>query len=687
MAFMRSRYLSLAFLAGSTLFAIASQPAAWPQPAAALIIQDVGPGMVPVDGDWQFHTGDDLGWADPAYDDSAWEHIKADDTWGAQTHPAYAGFAWYRRHLEITRSAVGNQQLAILMPPVDDAYELYWNGQKIGNQGILPPQAVWYYGHRQSFALLLSASGVTDGLLAVRVWKAPLNSVDPAAVGGLNALPVIGDAAVIAAKVGQGDFFRMRSGLYGRAISFFFLLIGTVSFLAWFEDRSKRLYFWFAVWLAAKIALFYLSSDRVIEWISATTFGCSLLILHSVENCSIFLLLLYLFNLQDNRRLRRWTWIVIGVNVGLGLADAFVVFSWVNAGLTMQWLDAIFTIVWTLCQLFVFVLLHQGFRLKPDLSRKLVAFTAFLVYVHELVRIGSIQGQRFTHWTLYSRMGVPLFHLGGGGITSRQILETLLLTSLAYALTRYAMEQRRRTAAIEMELRSAQEVQQVMIPEALPEVAGYAIESIYQSALEVGGDFFQIIPLADESTLVILGDVSGKGLKAAMNVALIVGTLRTLAEFDSSPAAMLNGLNRRLVGRLQGGFATTVAFRLVPSGNCTLANAGHLPPFLNSSEMTLGPSLPLGIDPDTEYEDTQIALHGEDRLTLYTDGVLEATNEDGELYGFERVTALLADRPDAASIAATARAFGQEDDITVLTITRLPVEHKVGASSIGFATS
>ena len=680
---MRNSHLLLVFLVSSLLFASASQPAARVQPA--LVIRDIGPGMFAVDGDWQFHTGDDSGWADPAYDDSAWEHIKADDTWGAQAHPAYAGFAWYRRHIEITRSAVANQQLAILMPPVDDAYELYWNGQKIGNQGVPPPEAVWYYGHRQSFALVLSRPGATEGVLAVRVWKSPLNSVDPAAGGGLNALPVIGDAEVITAKVGQGDFARMRSSLYGRAISFFFLLIGTVSFLAWVEDRSKKLYLWFALWLAAKIALFYLSSDHVIEWISATTFGCSLLVLHSVENCSIFLLLLYLFNLQDNRRLRRWTWIVIGVNVGLGIADAVVLLNWVNAGLILQWLDAVLTVGWTLCQLFVFVLLYQGFRPKLDLSRKLVAATAFLVYAHEIVRIGSIQGQRFTHWTLYSRMSVPLFHLAGAGITSRQILETLLLTSLAYALTRYAMEQRRHTAAIEMELKSAQEVQQVMIPETPPAVAGYAIESIYQSALEVGGDFFQIIPLADESTLVVLGDVSGKGLKAAMNVALIVGTLRTLAEFDSSPAAMLNGLNRRLVGRLQGGFATTVAFRLLPSGDCTLANAGHLPPFLNSGELTLAPSLPLGIDADTEYEDTQIALHDEDRITLYTDGVLEATNKDGELYGFERVTALLAGRPDAASIAATARAFGQEDDITVLTITRLPVDHKIEASSIGLA--
>jgi serine phosphatase RsbU (regulator of sigma subunit) len=349
-------------------------------------------------------------------------------------------------------------------------------------------------------------------------------------------------------------------------------------------------------------------------------------------------------------------------------------------------LDAVLTVVFTLSELFVFVLVYQGLKRRPDLARKMVAAMAFLVYVHEIVRITSVQGQRFTHWTLYQRMSASLLHFAGAGITTRQILETLLLISLAYALMRYAMEQRRHTAAIEMEMRSAQEVQRVLIPESLPEVARYAIQSVYQPAQEVGGDFFQIIPLEDQSTLVILGDVSGKGLKAAMNVALIVGTIRTLAEFDSDPARMLNGLNRRLVGRLQGGFATTVILKLGPSGECILANAGHLPPFLNSNEMTLEPSLPLGIDPDADYMDRDWLLEDEDRLTLYTDGVLEACNSERELYGFERVTALLADRPDAESIAETARAFGQEDDITVLTITRLPIVYALEADSIGLAT-
>jgi serine phosphatase RsbU (regulator of sigma subunit) len=289
------------------------------------------------------------------------------------------------------------------------------------------------------------------------------------------------------------------------------------------------------------------------------------------------------------------------------------------------------------------------------------------------VRVVSSQGIRFTHWGLHDRITGPLFRLAGAEITSGQILEMLLLISLAYALMRYAIEQRKHDEAIEMELKSAREVQQVLIPEALPEVAGYTIQSTYKPAHEVGGDFFQIIPLKDESTLVVLGDVSGKGLKAAMNVALIVGTVRTLAEFDSDPAAVLTGLNRRLVGRLQGGFATAVVLKLSPSGDCAVATAGHLPPFLNLGEMTMEPSLPLGIVADADYVNQYVALNDNDHVTLYTDGVLEACNSAGELYGFERLNTLLTGRPDAILIAETAQAFGQDDDITVLTITRLAV--------------
>jgi serine phosphatase RsbU (regulator of sigma subunit) len=171
--------------------------------------------------------------------------------------------------------------------------------------------------------------------------------------------------------------------------------------------------------------------------------------------------------------------------------------------------------------------------------------------------------------------------------------------------------------------------------------------------------------------LLILGDVSGKGLKAAMTVSLIVGAIRTVAETFDDPAEILAILNRRMHGRLQNGFVTCLALRLDEEGECVLANAGHPAPFLNKEELTLPGALPLGLDLTTEYRKIQFRLAIGDRLTLYTDGLLEARNEAGEIFSFERLRKLIATGPDAKQATDAAVAFGQDDDITVITLTRL----------------
>jgi serine phosphatase RsbU (regulator of sigma subunit) len=188
----------------------------------------------------------------------------------------------------------------------------------------------------------------------------------------------------------------------------------------------------------------------------------------------------------------------------------------------------------------------------------------------------------------------------------------------------------------------------------------------------VGGDFFQIIPNDDGSAIIALGDVSGKGLKAAMNVSMIVGVLRAEAGSSASPAVILTALNRCLVGRMSGGFATGIVFRLDPDGTVTFANAGHLSPFLNGEEMPLLPSLPLGLIGYSDYNEEVIQLQPGDQLSLYTDGVLEARNHaTGELYGFDRMKQMFAALPSAQEACQAAIDFGQDDDITVLTLTRL----------------
>jgi serine phosphatase RsbU (regulator of sigma subunit) len=156
-----------------------------------------------------------------------------------------------------------------------------------------------------------------------------------------------------------------------------------------------------------------------------------------------------------------------------------------------------------------------------------------------------------------------------------------------------------------------------------------------------------------------------------MTVSLLVGTARTLAEQSSDPAKILTGLNRRLEGRMQNGFVTCLVLRLEPSGKCVAANAGHLPPFLNYDEMKLPAALPLGVVSDGGYENMAFTMAPGDRLTLYTDGLVEARNAARELFGFDRVRNLIATNPDAQAASEAAVAFGQDDDITVLTVTRV----------------
>jgi serine phosphatase RsbU (regulator of sigma subunit) len=248
------------------------------------------------------------------------------------------------------------------------------------------------------------------------------------------------------------------------------------------------------------------------------------------------------------------------------------------------------------------------------------------------------------------------------------IVNTLFLVAILHVAWRYLMEQTRRQSSLEQEYRSAQELQQLLIPEALPTLSGYAVTSAYRPAQEVGGDFFQLISLPNDCALLVIGDVSGKGLPAAMAVALLVGAIRSTVETTDDPALVLSALNRRLHGRLRGGFATCLAMRLNAQGVCAIANAGHLPPFLNGDEVALLPALPLGLIPEANYDSTPLQMMNGDRLTLYTDGLLEAQSVTGELFGFARIAELLATPHDAPQIADAAQSFGQEDDITVLTL-------------------
>jgi hypothetical protein len=214
------------------------------------------------------------------------------------------------------------------------------------------------------------------------------------------------------------------------------------------------------------------------------------------------------------------------------------------------------------------------------------------------------------------------------------------------------------------ELAAARSVQELLIPREKIATPGFEVDSVYSPANEVGGDFFHVQSLDHEGILVVIGDVAGKGLKAAMNVSLLMGALRRTRE--RSPAKILESLNSVLTGAES--FTTCQAIWFASTGEMVIANAGHLPPYLNSQEINLPGALPLGVILQASYEEERFYLHPGDRVLLLSDGVVEARKPSGELFGFDRVRYL--SNQSALYLADAAKAFGQEDDITVLTVRR-----------------
>lgn len=218
---------------------------------------------------------------------------------------------------------------------------------------------------------------------------------------------------------------------------------------------------------------------------------------------------------------------------------------------------------------------------------------------------------------------------------------------------------------VSSELEAARSVQEVMIPLEAPKTPGFEVDTVYSPANEVGGDFFHIQPTVEGGLLVVVGDVAGKGLQAAMNVSMLMGALRLTRA--TSPGKILSELNRVVVG--SASFTTCEAAHFAPDGELTVASAGHPAPYLNSQEVAMPGGLPLGVMDGTQYEEVHLYVHPGDRLLMISDGIPEARRPSGELFGFDRIRNISTE--SAFFIADTAQNFGQEDDITVLTIRRL----------------
>jgi hypothetical protein len=548
----------------------------------------------------------------------------------------------------------------------------------VGHRGDMPPRLRMIVGGP---AQIYDLGAVRTGVLAVRVWCLPQPSNATGETGGFFAVPQIGGPQAIAAVRASLDYRWLRRQQFTFGLTLLYTLVALLSLVAWLRDRDQWLFFWMTVFTLTPLAELLLRGLHIPYSAGWANFATQTEI--QIREVSQWFLLIWLLQLHDHRKLVRFTRLFAIIAIFSGFCDGalFLVYPSLLSGLQFQITDAVLTVPLLVFEvvpvvLVVFAVLR---RQRLDSSRWFVAGFAFLgAMIYATTNI-AIQGVRFTHWTLAKDLSAPLFSVSGSPINLLTLVRTLLFISIVYAVIRYALGERRRQAGLEQEIQNARALQQVLVPETVPALTGYSLTSAYRPAQEVGGDFFQIIPLDAGSTLVVLGDVSGKGLQAAMTVCLIVGSIRSTAETTASPAELLEALNRRLHGRLHDGFATCLALRLDPDGTCTIACAGHPAPFLNQSEVDVPGALPLGLVPTTAYEELALLLYPGDHLSLYTDGLLEARSASGELYGFERLTTLFTARPDAAQATQAAVAFGQDDDITVLTLTRLEVGEEATA--------
>ena len=438
--------LRLYFALVLTVLSLAS-----PGGGQTLKVQNPGTGVIPLDKDWRFHLGDDKAWADPALDDSSWEPIRVDGPWGQQDHPSYTGFAWYRLRLEIDNSnSAGTKSLAVLIPVVQDAYELYWNGQKLGTYGSLPPDAKWWAFGRETVYPLPSSGGV----LALRVWKAPLSSVDPAEIGGFTEAPLLGDASLLAARTQLTSYASDERRLPNLLMSAITLVIGMLSFLLYLRDRKQGLYFWLALYLVASGIVQFQSLSAIRDISTFRTYQLMTQLEICARDISMWLILLSLFGMAQERQWRRVTGWIIAVYLAAQVTDIITIWFWEKGGV-LPWIDGITTGIYSITPLYVFVIIGFGLLRRKRLSLWPLIITVCVTALYNVVLNFAGQGIRFTHWTLLTTLSSLGFHFGIYFFNMPFILSTLLFLALIFTIAREQFLERERQARIELEDRKS----------------------------------------------------------------------------------------------------------------------------------------------------------------------------------------------------------------------------------------
>jgi phosphoserine phosphatase RsbU/P len=610
-----------------------------------------------LDGLWRFHTGDNAAWASPGFDDSQWVQLRSDEDWGKQGYLGLKGLAWYRFKV-VVPGDLG--PLSLLLPSILTNYEFYTDGVRVGGWGALPPHPEGRFCTPEIFALPARIYGGSQTVtIALRVWQqASWSSYEG---GGPYGTSYLGATPLLRARLQSWFDANIHSAMEDYFVALLKTLGGLVSLALFLFRRREREYLWFGCMMLLAAAVSAYDIHRALHGAEVRAF---FRYAGALGDLGQFAAVAFYFRLLRGRR----SWPLYTALAGLTLETAAdLLFSLPRArdyvrvpvANSLAFIASLPFVVWVLA-----LLLRRAKERLAD-ARLLLA-PVLLLYGNSLVRSIIVVSFQFGWQHRINPQAFTVFSQPFP-VNSYSLASFLFLIAMLAILVNRFVRTRRDEERYASEIEAARVVQQVLIPEAIPTVSGFAIESVYKPDGEVGGDFFQILP-SKGGVLVVIGDVSGKGMPAAMTVSLLVGTVRTLAHYTQSPGEILAAMNQRMLARSNGGFTTCMVLRVDPDGMLTIANAGHLAPYLEGNELELENGLPLGLSTEAGYPESTFQLAPGQRLTLLTDGVVEARDAKGELLGFERIAGLMSQ--PAIAIADTAQGWGQEDDITVLSVTR-----------------
>jgi phosphoserine phosphatase RsbU/P len=604
---------------------------------------------------WLVKPGDDPSYARADLDDSQWTPVDTSLSLKHYFPNNHPNVMWYRLHVKVSPNQTG---LSLEEFNLTSAFEIYVNGEKLFEDGSVSPYRPYTFAARIVKRIPDSAVATGSLVIAMRLYVSGSEWVS-SFPGFYPYNLVIGQETALSDHVWLKT---IGDNLLGWFYQFAGLGLGIIALSLFTAQRRQREYLWiFLLFLVAALHApyqFYLLFHNLPSW-SAYVSGC-------FDFAGLlFEILMFLAFLR--MKLRLWLQALVVLSA-LGILFG----SWQTANGTGSPIGVLVSLTPQLSLIAgvvpILLIVHwrrgnqeAGILLVPAIVASLTIYLQLGVFI--VGTIPALGPAAFRFQSAIFNWTVGPFTINLGSLDG-----CLFVLSLAVILVLRSTRMSHQQALIETEMAAAREVQQIILPEPIERVPGYSIESAYEPAQQVGGDFFQILPAPEGSLLLVIGDVAGKGLPAAMLVSVLVGAIRGVTEYTSDPAELLANLNQRLVGRVAGGFSTAMAARIFADGSVMMANAGHLPPYLDGHEVGVPGALPLGAKAGSRYEIVRFQLPRGSRLTFYSDGIVEAQNAKGELFGFER-SRELAMEPVGAIVEAAKR-FGQQDDMTVIAITR-----------------